>query len=291
MGDRVHPIHGDGVHSPSSASVRSNSGEFPATSLPMDMSEKRESNYDKEQERRLLNQLPKDYIYNIPEPLPRDHPSYRSRPSRRRCSPCCYFFAWFVGIIVTILFLLGITALVLYLVLQPKAPSFSVTDASTSLFNLSTQPLQSAPSSGAFAYLNADVTFTVEAQNPNKKIGIYYDSVDVTLYYDGTQIGNGSLPAFYQGHRNTTNLELEMKGQDVPLSTSIGQALQQSVTDQSNLSLQVITVTKVRVKVGGWSSGASTFQVKCDVQISNPLAGNVQLISKSCKLKVKSFKL
>lgn len=237
----------------------------------------------------------KDFIYKTPTPLPPDHPSYtRARRRRRRRSPCCCCCAWVCSILAIIIILLGVAVLVLYLVLEPKTPQFSVTGATISTFNVTTQPiLASNASPGASLYLNADVTFVVQAQNPNKKIGIFYDAVDVTLFYEGAEIGAGSIPAFYQGHQSTASLDLRMKGEDVALTPSIGLDLQTSLqSDGGSISLEARTIAQVRIKVGSWKSRDSKFEVDCDVQISNPsAAGNAHLLSKSCTFKVKSLML
>lgn len=301
MADRIHPVEDTSAHARASAPAADNGWTINMPNNPESVSkdpksvseeqefrQKQQEFVRREQERSLLNQRD-DIIYGTPAPLPPNHPSYRV--GRRRRSPCCCCLAWSCGILATIVVLLGIAALVLYLVLQPKSPQFSVTDAHISVFNLSATPLQSAPSPDAIVYLQADVTFTIQAQNPNKKIGIYYDSVDVTLFYDGASIGNGSLPAFYQGFQNTTQLELEMKGQDVPLTQSIGTLLESELNNSSSsIPLQVKTITQVRVSVGSWKSGDSKFEVDCDVQISNPTAGSVRLLSKTCSFKLKSLK-
>lgn len=293
MADKVHPM--DSFHPTAPAFSRSSSTT--SSSVAIQIPDQRMIN--REQEQSLIRAddqayKQKDFIYKTPTPLPPDHPSYRARPRRRGRSPCCCCFAWVCSILAIILILLGVAALVLYLVLEPKAPQFSVTDATISTLNVTTQPILASNASPGVSglYLNADVTFVVQAENPNKKIGIYYDAVDVTLFYEGAEIGTGSIPAFYQGHQSTTSLDLRMKGDDVLLTPSIGLALQNSLrSDGGSIPLKARTIAQVRIKVGSWKSRDSKFEVDCDVQISNPAAGNPHLLSKSCTFKVKSLML
>ncbi|KAH7289983.1 hypothetical protein KP509_30G026900 [Ceratopteris richardii] len=238
--------------------------------------------------------MPKDFIYKVPQPLPRDHPSViAAHRKRRRCGGCCCCLAYMCATLAILIVVLGIAALVAYLVLQPKTPDFSVSDATVASFNLTSTPTSPSNAvSGVSQYLNADVTFNVSAENPNKKIGIYYDEVDVTLFYEGEQIGQGSIPAFYQGHRNTTILLLHMVGKDVAMTPAIGSGLQTALKDSaSTVLLHARTLTTVRVKVGGWKSGASKFEVDCDVEMSNPSAPNPRVLNKNCSFKVKKIRI
>jgi len=168
-----------------------------------------------------------------------------------------------------------------------------VSDATITLFNISSQPVSAANAiAGVSLYLNADVTFDVRAENPNKKIGIYYYALDVTLSSENQNISSGSIPPYYQGHQNTTLLYLNMKGQDVGMTPSIGSALQTSLKDvDSSILLHARTMAKVRIKVGSWKSHASKFQIDCDVQMSNPTQPKPHLLSKRCAFKVKKLML
>eukprot|EP00250_Pteridium_aquilinum_P008955 c18336_g1_i1 orf=430-1314(+) len=290
-GYKVHPMPGNPSAPPYSRSS-SIGTQSTVSSVAIQMPDERATK--KEQERSLMQEQQKDFIYTMPEPLPADHPSLRAARRRGRrgcCRSCCCCLAWLCAVVGGIIFILGIAALVLYLVLQPKAPDFSVTDATIAAFNLTAAPLSADNTSpGASLYLNADVTFDVRAENPNKKIGIYYDEVDVTLFYEDAKIGTGSIPAFYQGHKNTTLLYLHMKGQDVGLTPSLGSSLQTTLKNaDATVLLHSKTLAQVRIKIGSWKSRAAKFQVDCTVEMSQPTAPNPHLLSKSCSFKVKKI--
>ncbi|KAK9267192.1 hypothetical protein L1049_009612 [Liquidambar formosana] len=51
---------------------------------------------------------------------------------------------------------------------------------------------------------NTSIIFNLEISNPNKGIGVYYDGINLTLYYTDAIVGVKSMPAFYQGHKKTT---------------------------------------------------------------------------------------
>jgi hypothetical protein len=45
---------------------------------------------------------------------------------------------------------------------------------------------------------------TIQVNNPNKKIGIIYESITTTVFFDSNELGSGLIPPFYQGHHNIT---------------------------------------------------------------------------------------
>ncbi|KAF3782001.1 YLS9 protein [Nymphaea thermarum] len=135
---------------------------------------------------------------------PPQHPSqaYQSPGRRHRsCGLCCLLGTLF-KLIIAIIVILGIAALVIWLVLRPTAIKFYVEDASLTQFNLTNANT-----------LHYDLKLNVSIRNPNKKIGIDYDELDAAAYYDGERFGWVQLPGFYQGHKNTTTLQPAFRGQ------------------------------------------------------------------------------
>ncbi|KAH7429469.1 hypothetical protein KP509_09G050300 [Ceratopteris richardii] len=218
----------------------------------------------------------------------------RGRRSGRFCRrSCCWWTGTFCITSAGMAIVLGIVSVVAYLLLKPKAPSFLVSDASITAFSLSSQPIIPADAIPEVPiYLNADVTFHVTAENPNKKIGIYYEKVDVMLFYQDEKIGEGSIPPFFQGHENITFLLLHMVGKDVALTPTIGNALQTTLNNAtSTISLSARTMAAVSIKIGSWKSGSWKFAINCKVKLDNPTALDPRLMSKSCALKVSSISI
>ena len=134
---------------------------------------------------------------------------------------------------------ISITIGTLYLVFRPKLPKYSVDRLRIAQFNLSDNN-------------NLFVTFdvTVTARNPNKKIGIYYVSgSNISALYKETELCEGSLPNFYQGHRNITVLNLPLTGQTQD-ATGLVNTLQQQLQEKGNLPLNIKVNQNVRVKIG-----------------------------------------
>ncbi|KAL4182891.1 hypothetical protein AMTRI_Chr11g95460 [Amborella trichopoda] len=113
--------------------------------------------------------------YGAPQGVTVPPPHAYHRPPRGRgCGPCC-ILTTLLKLVITIMVILGIAALVAWLILHPNKVKF---------------------------YYNLQLDISI--RNPNKKIGICYDKVDAMAYYEGERFSWASLPAFYQGHKNTT---------------------------------------------------------------------------------------
>ncbi|KAH7289982.1 hypothetical protein KP509_30G026800 [Ceratopteris richardii] len=238
--------------------------------------------------------MQKDFIYNVPAVLPPDHPSViAARRSGRRCGGCCCCIATLCAILAIIVVMICIVALVVYLILQPKTPNFSVSNASVASFKLSSKPASASNiRPGATQNLNVDVTFNITGKNPNEKIGIDYADVKVILLYEDDQIGQGSIPPFYQGHKNTTSFLLHMMGKDVAMTPATGSRLQKTLDNAAGtILLNSQTMAAVRLKIGNWKSGASNFQINCIAEMTNPSAPNARVLSQSCSFKINKIRI
>lgn len=214
--------------------------------------------------------------YSLPPAYYRERSERHASRGRLCCCCCCYICA----IIATLLLILLVLAAFLYLVLQPKAPTFSITRAYITEFNLTREPKEEP------LYLQANVNFTIVAGNPNKKIGIHYEKIKVELVYEGVEIGKGSMPSFYVGKRESEEMGLQVNGEHTLLEQRVGLDLQRAVQEESNMWVQVKTVAYVSVQVWGFKSRHAKLLILCNVQMNSPLPHtNAHLLSKACKLK------
>ncbi|KAG0626025.1 hypothetical protein M758_2G097100 [Ceratodon purpureus] len=187
---------------------------------------------------------------------------------------CCCFFATLCSLLVTLILLLGIAVLVLWLVLRPiHLPKYSLDNVDVRSFSV-----------GQGSTLNANIVYNITANNPNRKIGIKYDAINLETSYDGQVFGHSAIPAFYQGHQNITSLASELNATNFPLRASSATALASQIQSNS-VPLFVRADAKVRVKIGSQTSSAFWVRVDCDVVVGVKPG---QLISKSCRLKRRS---
>ncbi|XP_006347517.1 protein YLS9 [Solanum tuberosum] len=141
----------------------------------------------------------------------------------------------------------------LYLTLHPTKPNFTLREADIYQLNLS----------GPRQLLNSSIQLTLVSKNPNKKVGIYYDELQVFASYKGQQITlHTSLPPFYQGHEDSNFLSALLIGNGLPVDPYFGYEVQR---DQSvgKLIMNLKGSGRLRWKVGTWVSGKYRFNVDC----------------------------
>ncbi|KZV53820.1 hypothetical protein F511_00086 [Dorcoceras hygrometricum] len=209
-----------------------------------------------------------------PPPLTRTAPYSPSKPPRRRRSCFTKCLCWTISLLLILLVILGILAAVIYFVFQPKVPKYSADSMRITQFNLTNGNS-----------LSASFNVNITARNPNKKIGIYYvDGSNLSVWYTGTKLCEGSLPEFYQGHRNTTVLNLTLEGQSED-ATGLLQSLQ--VAQQSGrVPLNLRAKVPVRLKLGRLKLMKLKFLVKCRGEVDTFGEGEViRIRNSSCKFR------
>ncbi|KAL6905597.1 hypothetical protein ACP4OV_003198 [Aristida adscensionis] len=149
--------------------------------------------------------------------------------------------------------IVAVIALIVYLVLRPTHPRFFLQDASLRQLDLSN-------SSGL---LSTTLQVTVASRNPNDRVGVYYDRLDVYASYKYQQITvAAALPPVYQGHGDVDVWSPVLSGPSVPFAPYLADALSQDC-QAGYLILQVKIDGRVRWKVGSWISGHYHLFVTC----------------------------
>ncbi|CAA0813068.1 Late embryogenesis abundant (LEA) hydroxyproline-rich glycoprotein family [Striga hermonthica] len=152
--------------------------------------------------------------------------------------------------------LLSILSLIflVWLVLHPTKPKFSVERALVNQLNLS------GPSS---SLLNSSIQLTIQSHNPNKKVGIFYDQLSVCASYKGEQITPETLVSpFYQEHEESNVISVFLDGAQQPVGPSFAYEVRH---DQGigRLVFEFKVVGKLRWKIGTWVSGRYRIFVRC----------------------------
>ncbi|KAL9263714.1 NDR1/HIN1-like protein [Drosera capensis] len=172
----------------------------------------------------------------------------KERQQRSRC---------LVIILITLLILILLIVLITFLVLRPTKPRFILQDATLFAFNVSSPSV-----------LTITFQVTLWSKNRNKRVGIYYEKLDVFATYKNQQITlPTTLPAAYQGHKETTIWSPYLYGVTVPVAPYLAASLCQ---DQ-NAGIVMVDFKvdgKVKWKVGSWVSGKYHIWVKCPAYIT-----------------------
>lgn len=168
---------------------------------------------------------------------------------RKRIRQCCAGF-------LILSFIILLVVLIVWAILQPKKPRFILQDATIFLLNVS------APN-----IISTSIQVTINSRNPNSRIGIYYDKLDVYATYHSQQVTYYTIiPPVYQGHKDVNIWSPFVYGNDVPVAPYNGLALSQ---DQSNGAIFMVFKMDGRVKwkVGSFVSGRYHLHVSCPAYI------------------------
>ncbi|KAK7268084.1 hypothetical protein RIF29_20770 [Crotalaria pallida] len=130
---------------------------------------------------------------------PSEQPRQQRSPHGRRC--CCYnreegccfcLFSILWKILVTIIILVALAVLIFYLVVQPRAFKYTVTEAKLTEFNYTNNTL------------TYHIVFNCTIRNPNKKLEILYDEAEGQAFYEGTWFGTTDMIAWPNSFRQYT---------------------------------------------------------------------------------------
>lgn len=201
-------------------------------------------------------------------------------PKRRRsrASCCCRLLCCIIATAVILAVLVAAALGALYLAFNPKAPRYSV-------YRLSVTQFQVDP-----ATLTATAAFeaALTASNPNARIGIFYErGSSLSVWYESVRLARGALPAFYQGHRNTTTLGVAMAGQ-----AQLGGAVVSAMRDAQRTGAVPLVFradVPVRVELGTLKLWTVTSRVRCDLVVDSILnaGSNIKIKASNCKFGFK----
>eukprot|EP01018_Ginkgo_biloba_P018520 Gb_00667 [translate_table: standard] len=172
------------------------------------------------------------------------------------------------GLIVVV----GLTVLIIWLSLQPHKPKYYLDYGSVSQFKITSDGL-----------VDTNVRFNITTRNSNRRIGIYYDRIQLFLLYDDEEIGWASLSPFYQGHKNTTFLHANVAGQLVSLHPDVSRDLKLEHSS-GKVDLMLRLYARIRFKVGSWKSKHYTLKMKCKHAIMHVQGGSFD--HQKCKVDV-----
>ncbi|KAI3679459.1 hypothetical protein L2E82_51370 [Cichorium intybus] len=154
-------------------------------------------------------------------------------------------------VLLALIVLVGLVILIVWLTIKPKKLVYSIDDGSIHNYNLSNGN-----------HLNSTYNFILRAYNPNKKVSIYYDKVDIAVLYDDETLTRGTIDPFYQPKKNATRFMLNLASHDVPLPDQIARDLKVERTS-GRVEMTVKLRARIRFKVGVWKSRHYHMKVSC----------------------------
>ncbi|KAL6863755.1 hypothetical protein ACP4OV_016658 [Aristida adscensionis] len=171
---------------------------------------------------------------------------------------CCGCLCWCCCFLFLILAALAGTAAYFYFAYKPKPPSYSVSNMSVSQFDFNSNDLT----------LYAKITAAVRAENPNDMIGIKYaDGSHTVVSYRGTPLCSGKLPAFYQGHKNVTVMDIAMEGRH-GFGSGLQEALEES-EKEGNVPIDVFVSVPIELRLGSVDLRQIKVNVHCALVVDS----------------------
>uniref|UniRef100_A0A3Q7IZ80 Late embryogenesis abundant protein LEA-2 subgroup domain-containing protein n=1 Tax=Solanum lycopersicum TaxID=4081 RepID=A0A3Q7IZ80_SOLLC len=153
--------------------------------------------------------------------------------------------------LLTLLIVVGIVVLIIWLVLKPHKMVYSIENSSIHDYNLTNNN-----------HLSGNFNFTLRAYNPNKRISIYYDHIDVKLFFNSQPIAFSNIEPFYQRRRNVTHINVSLPTNDVALYGDIARDFK-TQRSGGNVEVEVKIRAKIRFKVGAWKSSHRKLKILC----------------------------
>ncbi|XP_057533377.1 NDR1/HIN1-like protein 1 [Amaranthus tricolor] len=184
-----------------------------------------------------------------PRPHGDDNRYYGDGDDRRR-----QLFA----VITTLLLLIGLTALILWLLYRPSKPHFTAISAAVYSLNTTSTP----------PYVAALIQLTILSRNSNKRTSLYYDRLAVAVHYHNHPITPPiSLSPLHHRKRSTIMMSPVIGGG--PAVAVPPEVLQGLAADEAYgvVGLSWVLVGRVKYKAGWFRSGHNRVYVRCDVMV------------------------
>ncbi|KAK7331839.1 hypothetical protein VNO80_28580 [Phaseolus coccineus] len=176
---------------------------------------------------------------------PTSQPAQGAKPKRSN------LLRYIAMVILGLIILVGIAVIIVWLVVKPKKLEYSVENAAIHNFNLTDAN-----------HLYANFDFTVRSYNPNSRVSIYYDSVEVSVRYEDQTLATNAVQPFFQSHKNVTRLHVVLTAQTVALYESVPKDLKLEKSS-GDIELDVLVRARIRFKVGSWKSKHRVMRIFC----------------------------
>ncbi|KAJ8767968.1 hypothetical protein K2173_020908 [Erythroxylum novogranatense] len=173
-----------------------------------------------------------------------------NRPPRATRTTHSRLFRLIAIVILVLIVLVGLVVLITWLAIKPKRIFYTVDDGSIKNFNINTNRI------------NATFGLVIMAHNPNRRISMYYDSIEVTVAVHGQTVAFNTLEPFYQPRKNVSRLDATLESRDVALSSSLSRDLRLEKRS-GEAEIDVLIRARIRFKIGVMKIRHRTLKISC----------------------------
>ncbi|XP_031474889.1 uncharacterized protein LOC116247076 [Nymphaea colorata] len=186
----------------------------------------------------------------------------------RRTNALVWCFAIFCSIFSLLLILAGVITLIVFLAVKPKHPSFDIANASLNSIYIDSPSL-----------LNGELFILANFTNPNQRINVGFEYLNIELLFHGTLIAARAIKPFEQRSGQSRLQTIQMVSSQVPLPPMLSWELQRQVRN-NRIQYEIRGNFKTRAGLG---LSHITYWVtrQCLVELTSPPNG--VLVSRSCR--------
>ncbi|KAL3508323.1 hypothetical protein ACH5RR_027724 [Cinchona calisaya] len=206
----------------------------------------------------------------LPHSSKRQLGGYSRLRHQSRTNPVIWCSAIICLIFSLLLIFFGVATLIIFLDIKPRTPVFDTPSASLTVVYIDSPQ-----------FLNSDFTFTANFSNPNRKLDIRFDYLNIELYSFDTLIAARVLQPFTQRRKETRLVPVQMISSLVFLPPNHAVELQRQV--QNNRVVYHIRGTfRLRVSLG-LLHFSYWLHARCQLELTSPPTG--VLVAHSCSTK------
>ncbi|CAI9784075.1 unnamed protein product [Fraxinus pennsylvanica] len=166
---------------------------------------------------------------------PREQPILRQP---RRTNPLIWFCAILCMIFSLFLIFFGIATLVIFLDVKPRTPVFDTPAATLNVIYFNSPD-----------FLNGDVIFLANFSNPNRKLNVKYEYLDIKLFFSENLIAVQALQPFSQNPGETRLMSVHLISSLVHLPPNTVLELQKQV-QRNRVAYDIQGTFRVKAKLG-----------------------------------------
>ncbi|XP_031483933.2 NDR1/HIN1-like protein 26 [Nymphaea colorata] len=201
--------------------------------------------------------------FTVSKVMPATYPHRRGRVAK-----CIALLA------LAIVVLAALVVLIIWLVLEPSKPSFTLENVHVSNLSLSNRRI------------NATFVLGLEIKNYNKRISVVYDSIDISVWYDYQTIALGSISGYIQPRHNTTKLQAVAVADSMPVKAQAWNDLRQQRSKHHEFNdVEVRLMSEIHFKIRRWKSRRYYLKASCWIN-ALPLGPSESIDTTDCDVHI-----
>ncbi|KAF3599503.1 hypothetical protein F2Q69_00037042 [Brassica cretica] len=159
------------------------------------------------------------------------------------------------AIFLSLLLCLGIVFFILWISLRPHRPRVHIRE-----FSL--------PGLGKTdGFETSHISFKITVHNPNQKVGVYYDSMEGSVYYKEKRVGSTKLiHPLYQDPKNTSLVEGDLRGPTMAVNKDRWKEMGRD-RNQGKVVFRLDVVSVIGFKVYSWHSKMHRMHANCYIEV------------------------